>query len=122
MVAVNSKPAETVTARLMREIAESGALSLNEVGRMFKDSEKPEGYGYNSLFRWVVHGAKTFDGRRVRLEAIRLGMRWQTSRAAVERFIAARSNFPESDEEARSPAERKRASDHAARELEAMGV
>lgn len=40
----------------------------------------------STLLRWVIDGVRTPDGARVRLEAIRVGARWLTSDAALQRF------------------------------------
>src|SRR5207253_5918892 len=41
---------------------------------------------FQTLYRWVIHGATGPSGTRIRLEAIRLGGRWMTSREALQRF------------------------------------
>jgi hypothetical protein len=41
-----------------------------------------------AAWRWVTKGVAGPDGKRVRLEAIRVGRRWMTSVAAVARFFA----------------------------------
>jgi len=78
----------------------------------------------STLLRWVLTGAKAPDGTRVRLEAIRLGGRWFTSREALQRFAEALTPRFDGDPPPapRSPARRRRASDRAARELEKLGV
>jgi hypothetical protein len=40
-----------------------------------------------TLWRWVVKGAKATTGTRVKLEACRVGSRWLTSAEAVGRFV-----------------------------------
>src|SRR5712692_3159562 len=34
---------------------------------------------FSTVFRWLLRGAKTPDGRRVKLEGVRLGSKWFTS-------------------------------------------
>ena len=41
-----------------------------------------------AVWRWVVKGLPGPDGTRCRLEAVRLGRRWMTSRQALARFMA----------------------------------
>jgi hypothetical protein len=76
------------------------------------------------VLRWVLKGAKSPSGELVRLEAIRLGGRWLTSREALQRF--AERLTPSLDGEPppapRTGNQRRRASEAAARELERMGV
>jgi hypothetical protein len=40
-----------------------------------------------TLMRWIVHGVKLPDGSRLRLEGIKCGHAWLTSREAVRRFL-----------------------------------
>jgi hypothetical protein len=76
------------------------------------------------LLRWVLHGSRCPSGERVRLEAVRLGGRWVTSREALQRF--AERLTPRMDDEPPAPPrtanQRRRESERAAQELERMGV
>jgi hypothetical protein len=81
----------------------------------------------STLIRWITRGARAADGSRVRLEAVRLGGRWLTSREALQRF--AERLTPRLDDQhhappsgARTPSARQRASERAARKLKEMGV
>ena len=78
----------------------------------------------STLLRWILTGAKAPGGQTVRLEALRLGGRWVTSREALQRFAEALT--PRLDSEPapapRSPAKRRRESDQAARELAKRGI
>jgi hypothetical protein len=38
--------------------------------------------------RWILRGAKTADGRVIRLAAVRVGGRWVSSVQALDRFLA----------------------------------
>jgi hypothetical protein len=44
---------------------------------------------YSTLLSWVQKGVKAPGGKRVRLEALRVGGRWMTSREALQRFAEA---------------------------------
>jgi hypothetical protein len=78
----------------------------------------------STILRWILHGAKAPDGSRVRLEALRLGGRWFTTREAIQRFAAALTPrlggtaFPCP----RSAGARSRASERAEAELRRMGI
>jgi hypothetical protein len=74
-----------------------------------------------TLTRWILHGVRAIDGRRVRLEAERVGCRWCTSEAALARFCAALGSQVDETPH-RSPAQRNRDSEAAARELERRGA
>ena len=77
-----------------------------------------------TLTRWILKGALALDGRRVRLEATRLGNRWLTSAESLSRFSAALAT-PAAETATpapRSPTASRRASDAAVRELERRGA
>ena len=61
-------------------------LTLTEAAKLMprrRNNAKPH---LSTLIRWVIDGAPSRDGRRVRLSAIRCGGRWLTSRAALREF------------------------------------
>jgi hypothetical protein len=72
----------------------------------------------------MLTGVRVQSGERVRLEAVRLGGRWVTSSAALERFIAAQTPSLEGGEKAtsRSYTQRQHAAERAAKELKKFGV
>jgi Protein of unknown function (DUF1580) len=79
----------------------------------------------STLLRWATKGAKAPDGTIVRLEALRVGSRWVTSREAIQRFMEALT--PRIDDEGSTPGvrtttRRQRASDRAAEELDQLGL
>ena len=71
-----------------------------------------------------MRGAGAPDGNLVKLEAVRIGGRWLTSREALQRFVAALT--PRVDAAAPAPPRTKeartRSSERAATELKRMGV
>jgi hypothetical protein len=77
----------------------------------------------STILRWILHGAKAPDGSRVRLDAIRLGGRWFTSREALQRFAEALTpRLGGADMPGRrGPEKRRRASERAAQQLERLG-
>jgi hypothetical protein len=78
----------------------------------------------STLLRWILTGAKAPDGSLVKLEAIRLGNRWMTSKPALQRFAERLTPRPDSPAPAsvRSPSRRQRAGERAAEELERLGM
>ena len=44
---------------------------------------------FSTLLRWIKNGLKDPQGRRIRLEAVRVGGKWATSLEALERFFDA---------------------------------
>jgi hypothetical protein len=113
--------------QLLAEIQAGGGLSLSAAGRLFPAHRGNGTVDPSTVFRWVTKGARAADVRVVRLEAVRVGGRWLTSRPAVARFVAALTSAatPNTDTPAttpRTPAARRRASEKAAAALERMGA
>ena len=78
-----------------------------------------------TLLRWVLKGSKAPGGQLVRLEACRVGSRWMTTAAALQRFSEALT--PQLGETTRTPTprtevRRRRAAERAGKELESMGI
>lgn len=73
-----------------------------------------------TLTRWILRGVRALDGSRVRLEAVRVGCRWLTTEAALERFAAALGG--PAAPATRTPSVRQKASARAEAELRARGV
>jgi len=75
---------------------------------------------FSTCYRWILKGVPRPNGERVRLEAVRLGRAWVTSRQALERFSAALTPDIDRGEKAtiRPAGRRRRASEQAAATLE----
>jgi hypothetical protein len=108
---------QTIVSRIMSE-------------QQFPINQIPGRSGRNvncvTAWRWVTKGLLTPDGRRVRLEAVKIGATWFTSREALERFAAARTPTFGGDGDAatplpRTPAKRQRAAMQAEAELQRRG-
>src|SRR5262249_41088211 len=100
-------------------------LSLPQAARRFPPYRQDRPVSSSTVWRWISAGVKLPDGRRVRLDAVRLSGRWLTSVEAIERFVAAQT--PRLDEAAgtpapRNPRQRCRASEAAAEQLEKLGI
>jgi hypothetical protein len=107
------------------DLATESTLSLAAAARLVPPARGGKRTHLSTLLRWIVRGAKAPDGSPVRLEAIRLGGRWLTSREALQRFVERLT--PDLDTVAtvptpRTPGRRQRASERAAQQLEKMGV
>jgi hypothetical protein len=78
----------------------------------------------STLLRWILTGCKAPSGELVRLEGLRLGNRWMTTREALQRFAQALTpplgDSPVSPP--RTPGQRQRAAERAARRLEEAGI
>jgi hypothetical protein len=101
---------------------EEPLISLTEAAGRFPGHRGANRLHPATLTRWILKGVNALDGRRVRLEAVRLGARWLTSEAALQRFADALSSPPDSSAPSRSPTARHKASDRADAELRAMGA
>jgi Protein of unknown function (DUF1580) len=78
-----------------------------------------------TLTRWIDKGIIGPGGQRVKLEALRVGASWVTSTEAIQRFCDALSVRPDGNAAAppvRTPGQRQRASEAAAKQLELAGI
>lgn len=110
------------------EVLSGDAVSLSAAGQLFPAHRGAGRTSPSTMFRRVAKGAKAADGRVVKLEAVRVGGQWLTSRAALARFVAQLSVIPDSSTApparpvARPQAARSKASERATRELEKRGA
>jgi hypothetical protein len=107
----------------MFDVTVETPVPLAEATKLVPPARSGKRTHLSTLLRWILHGVKGPGGAVVRLEAMRLGSRWFTSREAVQRFsekltpqICERSQPP------RSPTARNKASQRAARALEQIGI
>jgi hypothetical protein len=78
-----------------------------------------------TVTRWILVGCTARDGRRVKLPATRAGSRWLVRESDLQAFFEALAADPAITTPApaaRTPAARRKASEHAARQLERMGA
>jgi len=117
---------DVVVPLVLIEIQQGRGLALSAVGRLFPAS-KGAGTSIDpsTVFRWVTRGLKLPSGGVVKLEAVRCGGRWLTSRDAVTRWCLAltgdAAREPATDI-LRSPAARSRGSKAAAEQLKRLGI
>jgi hypothetical protein len=74
---------------VLTEIQSGSGLSLSAAGRLFPGHRGGNSVDPSTVFRWLTKGARTAVGQVVKLEAVRVGGRWLTSRGAVTRFVEA---------------------------------
>jgi hypothetical protein len=65
----------------MTDLLTESTIRLDEAARI-------SGAHFSSVYRWVLRGIPGPDGQRIRLEAVRCGRAWITSREALSRFSA----------------------------------
>jgi hypothetical protein len=115
-----------VVRTLLAEIEAGEGLGIAATGRLFPAYRGKGKVNPATVWRWVMKGQKSKRGAVVKLEAVRVGGRWLTTRSAVARFVTTLTEMEELEPVSphariRSPAERRRASERAARYLEAHG-
>jgi len=78
-----------VVPQVLAEIQGGDGLGLAAAGRLFPAHRGNGSVDPSTVFRWIVKGVKSVSGVPVKLEAVRVGGRWLTSRGAIARFVAA---------------------------------
>ncbi len=99
-------------------------LPLADAARLIPPARTGKKTHISTLVRWIQDGLRNHAGQTVKLEALRLGNRWMTSREALQRF-AERLTPPTGGEPMsppRTPTARRKASEQAVRELDRIGI
>jgi len=113
------------TQQLLDEVTAGEGLTLSRLAKHCPAARRNgRPVSLPTLLRWVLEGSPGPDGQRIKLEAVRMAGRWISSRAALQRWIAAQS--PQTEGEPvpapRSPGKRQRSSDRAGKQLTEHGV
>ena len=106
----------------MIDLTTESTLSLTQAAKLLPPSRRGRPVSLGCFLRWVLDGMKTPQGV-IRLEAIRLGGRWLTSKEALQRFAEALT--PRLDcrpQTPRSGGRRQRESERAAKQLQQLGI
>jgi hypothetical protein len=107
----------------MIDLATETTISLNEAARQLPPGRRGRPVTFSCVLRWILDGVRLPSGEVVRLEAIRLGGRWLTSREALQRFAERQTpRLDSTPETPRSAGKRQRASERAAAELTEAGI
>jgi hypothetical protein len=108
---------------VMIDLASEQLLSLALAAKTVPPARSGKVTHLSTILRWIRQGAPGPDGKRVKLEAIRLGGRWMTSREALQRFGERLTpELRKAPNNGRPPATRERASKRAERQLEKLGI
>jgi hypothetical protein len=112
------------TDRLLEEIAAGQGETLTRAARRVPRTRQDKPVTLGCLLRWITRGVIGPSGERVRLEAARLGGRWITTPGAIRRFVAAQTPVLDGERatSSRTPVQRRRADERAARELDQIGI
>lgn len=96
-------------AEMITRLTGEGLKGLGVIARQYPGNRGADRLHPATLTRWILKGIISADGRRVKLDAVRVGHRWLTSEAAVTRFFAALADAPTTEAPAtRAPAVRRR--------------
>ena len=104
--------------QIILEIQSGHGLSLSAAGKLFPGHRGGEAVDPSTVFRWRTTGSRAANGSIVKLESVRVGGRWLTSRGAVSRFVAALTSASTPDATStppppRTPNQRRKASERA---------
>jgi hypothetical protein len=106
------------------DITTEQPLALADAAKLIPAARGGKRCHLSTILRWIHKGSRGPNGTIVKLEAIRLGGRWLTTRQALLRF--AEHLTPRMDDEPRQPPRgpegRRRGSERAAAELEKFGL
>jgi hypothetical protein len=108
----------------MIDLTREEPLPLAAAAALIPPARRGKRTALSTMLRWVLSGVRLPSGGVVRLEAIRLGGRWMTSRSALQRFAVAQTpRLDGNDETAPTPLSgRRQASERAASKLESVGI
>ena len=113
-----------LTPVIVLEVEGGQGLPLAKAAKLIPAGRDGRNTAPTTILRWINDGAKRSDGTRVYLECVRVSSRRiLTTAAALRRFWTALSARPSAQTaDPRSPAQRQRASEAAARALDDLGV
>lgn len=119
MAELVSPPASDLVERLVGE----GLLGMSAAARRLGEYRAGRPCHPSTVTRWATDGVVLADGRRVRLESLKLNGRLVTSWPALLRFISVQQPAGVDPVPApRSPTRRRRGSDAAATQLDRIGI
>jgi len=104
----------------MPTILDESLITIHEAAALLPNNRAGGRVNFSTVWRWIMRGIATAEGHRHKLEAIRLGGRWLTSREALQRF--AERLTPTEAATVRTPAGRAKAARRATKRLETVGI
>lgn len=102
-------------------------LSITQASRLLPSRRGNDRVSPCTVWRWLRDGIILPDGTRLRLESVRIGSGYLTSREAIDRFVIAQTEAHRAADDPappapRTPTARARASERASKKLESMGI
>lgn len=119
---IPTTPAAALVERLTRE----GLIGMHAAAKLYGQAHENKTAHASTPTRHAITGVRLHDGRRLKLETIRVGGRLMTSRAAVLRFFAAQNDTDTDTDPAPvagaspTPKQRTRAASAASRKLDTI--
>lgn len=122
-----AKIAEPKPVSVSQRLVAEGLIGLPEAATIFGSGRGGKLRHPATLTRDINKGARLPDGRRIRLEAVRVNGSFKTSRQAVLRYIEAQNAIDISADDSSAaphvtPSARRSAQAAASAELDALGV
>jgi len=120
--AISTSEVDPRSAQIER-LVDEGLIDMRAVAKVYSKTTSKA-----TPVRHATRGVVLLNGSRLKLEAITVGGKLMTSRAAVLRFFAAQNTTPDpvaashAQPAQRTPASRSRAASKAGAELDALGV
>lgn len=107
----------------MGNLLEENAVTLAEARNLLPQGLAGKKLHRSTLIRWITRGVDGPEGK-VRLEGLRIGSRYCTSREAIARFVdALNSRLKGKPTPAlRTPGRRQRAAERAGKRLQEIGI
>jgi len=106
----------------MIDLSAETILSLKEAATLIPPVRQGRPVSFNCILRWILKGSKTVDGQIVKLEGLRIGGRWVTSREAIQRYAEALTPQTAAPSRSRTACQHRREAQKAEQELERMGI
>src|SRR4051794_26522232 len=105
------------------DLATEHRLTAHEATRLIPSYRPGQPTHHSRIIRAITKGSRAIDGTLVRLEAVRLGGQWITSVEAIQRWAERLAQGqPAQPVAPRTSTARRKAVEHADRELEKLGV
>jgi hypothetical protein len=108
----------------MIDITNETLITLAQAARLVPPAHGGKRCHLSTVQRWIITGTRGPSGEVVRLEGIRIGSRWFTTREAIMRWSTALTPHLDAAPPAppRTPERRRRASERAAVQLDKIGI
>lgn len=109
----------------MSTILNETIVSIHAAAALYPGRRPGKKLNFTTIWRWVTKGVRSTNGQLVRLEAVRLGARWVTSREAIARFsrrLTTPTDAPTTTSKRRTPSQRERDNQAAKKQLEKIGI